>query len=316
MFLVAFTFVLSSCKKDKDMDELIDQPNTETPTTFNSFSGMVSSATTSSTVTDSTVCYEIDFPLTFILEDGSTATAQNEDDLENIFDSEPYPVDWEYPINLVDPETGETAVANDEVELANYIIGCLFEEWGEEGEGHDECDSLALGYIDCYDIVYPFTFVLEDGSHVTVQDESELDDIIFSNNPPEDFVYPIELIDEDGEVHLVESEEDLEDLLDECEEEEEFDEEGIVYIFTLVSTDLDAPEVEACYNYVYPVSVMDDDGEVLSANSDDELFDLLEENDYLEDFVYPLSVIELETGETLTINDEEEAWELIEDCLP
>ena len=32
------------------------------------------------------------------------------------------------------------------------------------------------------------------------------------------------------------------------------------------------------------------------------------------DFVYPVQVVDVETGATLTANNEEEAWELVENC--
>lgn len=404
-FLLAFTVILSSCNKDPEMEELVNNPNTET--TFNSFNGMVSAASSSGTSTESETCYDIAFPLTFLLEDGTTATAQTEEDIDAIFENEPYPVDWVYPINLVDEETGETVQANDEEELANYLIGC-----------YEECEEIALGHIDCFEIVYPFSFELEDGSTIEVQDESQLEDIVFSENPPVDFVYPIQLIDEAGETISVNSEEELEELLDDaCEEEEEEEEEweeceeyvsgeiecfeivfpfsfeledgttaqvededeleeiifsenppvdfvypiqlidedevlytvnsedeldelleeecedweddewgefeGVVYPMTFVSVSIDLGELdsldlefEPCYNYVYPVSVENEEGEVLTADSDQELLAILLADNEIEDFVYPVSVIRLEDGVTVTINDEEDAWELIEDCLP
>lgn len=319
-----------SCNKDKEIEEMVNENNNNTEQTVTSdavqnFSGMVSS-----TNTDSTLCYEITFPLSFELEDGSTVTANTEDDLEDLFeDGGLNIVDFVYPVNLVNPETGETEVANNEEELIALFILCFDGEEWEPEDGEIYCDSLdfEFGQLGCYDLGFPLNFVLEDGSTVTANTEDDLADIFTGENPPVDFAYPITLINqEDGTTHLVNNPDEVEELLEECEEEWENDWEdefgdGGVYIMTIITIQTEIAdstgEFEQCYDFVYPISVLTVDGEILTANNDEEMIaNVFTSNTIIEDFVYPFQVTNNDTGEVITAENDDDVEELIENCLP
>ncbi len=270
-------------------------------------------------------CYELVFPISFELEDGSIVTADDENALGDLFLNSA-PVDFSYPINL-ENEDGESLTANDEEELFALLEECEdFDgggDWDDE-DGDNPCDNIDFGFgtFGCYELVFPISFELEDGSIVTAADENALGDI-FLNGAPVDFSYPINLENEDGENLTANDEEELFALLEECGD---FDGGGngggggdwnnsVVYPLTFMSIAINEPGAPVnCYAYVYPVSVTNEDGEVFTANTDEELFAALFADNEITDYVYPVSVTNNETGEVETANNEEEAIALVEAC--
>lgn len=318
------SFVLVSCNKDEDLKpETENVVQSSTPSNaYQNFNAMVTSTE------EEAICYDLTFPITFLLEDGTEVSANSEDELETLFDTEPDIVDLVYPINLIDEESGETISANNEEELIELLMACEDLEWEEEVY----CDSIELGALGCYDLVFPLGFVLEDGTIVTADTEADLEDILNDDNPPVDFSYPVTLTDiEDGTSHVVNNAEEVEELLKECEdfweegewEEEEFEFEAEeVYKLTCISINIpnpdpDAPAFTQCYSYVYPVSLALEGGTSLTANNDEEMMELIFSNPIeIEGFVYPIQVTSSENGEVLTANNEEEVEALIESCEP
>jgi len=339
--LVFASLLLVSCNKEEltpetptetggPNQEVVEAPDNDNSGQINAF---VSSATT-----DSLDCYTIDFPITFVYEDGTTVTANTEADLEDIFgeDEESYPWEIGYPVNLVNPVTGETVSAANEEELITYFMECegFDDDWDDEdgdwddedGDWDDEnpCDSLdGFGNIACYDIIFPLGFTLEDGSTVTAANEDDLANIFTGNNPPVDFAYPITLENEEGETFTANNEEEVGELIEECDEFGDWDDEDgdwdengdIVFILSIVSI---GELEEDCYEYVYPITVTQN-GENVTLNSNEEVAEFLGTvvpgSGADVDFVYPVQVTSNDTGETLTANNVEEAAELAFSCL-
>ena len=339
--LIFASLLLVSCNKEEDVQPQTQTPVVENPVDNNTDDEPADSVTPPTNdnsnqinafvqATETDGCYEIAFPVTFVYEDGTTVTAETEEDLDEIFseDAENYPWEIGFPINLTDPETGENVTAANEEELIIYLLECEgFDdgEWDDEdGPWDDEnpCDSIDFGFgtFGCYELLFPIGFVLEDGTVVTADNEDELGDIFFSSAPV-DFSYPISLEDEDGETVTANDEEELFALLEECEGFDgggnggggEWD-ESVVYPLTFISVDNGDPNIPTCYSYVYPVTVINEEGETTTANTDEEMFNAIFIQDGGVDFVYPVSVTDNETGETLTANDEEEVIALLEAC--
>ena len=337
--LLFSSLLLVSCNKE-EVEPQVNTPVVENPVTneedepavtppSNDNSGQINAMVAA---TETEGCYLIAFPITFIYEDGSTVTAETEADLEDIFSegAESYPWEIGYPVNLTDPETGETVTAADEEELFNYFLECEdFDdgEWDDEDNpwnGENPCDSIDFGFgtFGCYELVFPISFVLEDGTIVTAEDENALGDIFF-NNAPVDFSYPLNLESEDGESFTANDGDELFALLEECEGVDGGGnggggdwEETPVFILTLMSVEnLGGPGAPGnCYSYVYPVTVVNGDGETTTANSDEEMLNAVFGSNGDVDYVYPVSFTNNSTGGTETINNEEEALALIEAC--
>lgn len=169
-------------------------------------------------------------------------------------------------------------------------------------------NSHSSGSFDslCFQINYPITVLLPDGTDQMVNSDTELFDAIdawYDNNPDSDedptLVFPIDVTLEDGSTLNILDEEQLEGLYDECFGE--YDEED-------------------CFSLVYPVTIVYPDGSTATANSEEELemlFDDWETNNPNSDeeptFSFPLDVTFLD-GTIETLSDEGQLETLLEDC--
>ena len=89
---------------------------------------------------------------------------------------------------------------------------------------------------------------------------------------------------------------------------------GVVLPLTMITAIPDSTGIPTCYDYEYPVSVVDVDGNVLTASDDDSMLSIVFGNIGIEDFVYPINVIDTNTGQTLTANIEADVVVWIDDC--
>ncbi|MFT4761261.1 MAG: hypothetical protein ACI9XO_003537 [Paraglaciecola sp.] len=223
---------------------------------------------------------------------------------------------------MEDLATGEAVTAADEDELDTYLEACDFDDEWDDDDWDDEqnpCDSIDFnfGQLACYNFVFPVTFVLEDGTTATAQNLGDLEDIFDVDNAPEDFVYPVTLENvEDGETHTVNNEEELGKLLETCFDFEDDGnwEDNTVYFVAFVSLVQDTMGSENCYTFIYPISILTDNGETLTTNNDEETLTIIFGDDEMDDFIYPFQVTNNEDGTTITVNDEDEAEDLVENC--
>lgn len=80
--------------------------------------------------------------------------------------------------------------------------------------------------------------------------------------------------------------------------------------------DYNCPGGTECFDFVFPLTIVTDDGETITVGSQEELDTALYDANYF-DFVYPFEVTlndDDEEGETITINNEDELYELLVDC--
>ena len=242
-------------------------------------------------------CFEINYPISLLLNDGTTVTANSDDELEDIFEA------WEMnSSNLPEPQVifpfdvtvdSATVTINNNDEFEDLLESC------EDDYHHD--DEFEL----CFDFVYPLTIVFPDASTAPVNDEDELWDTVenwYEANPNNDedptLQYPVDVLLEGGSTATINNDDELDDLVESC-----FD------------FDLDD-----CFSLVYPIEVLFPDGSTVAVNSDDELMTTIDDwynaNPNSNDdptLVFPIQV-ELEDGTIQTVNDEDELDDLFEDC--
>ena len=266
-------------------------------------------------------CYDLVYPVSFTLQDGSTATANSVDDLPAIFTGSNPPVDFAYPLSLQNIDTGEAVTANSEAELGDLLLLC--DGFGGGGNGGGICDSINInfGFIGCYDLVYPVSFTLLDGTTATANSVDDLPVIFTGSNPPVDFAYPLNLQNIDtGEAVTANSEAELGDLLLLCDGFGGGGNGGgnwgqsVVYPMTLITTIPDSTGFPNCYDFQYPISVVDVDGNVLTASDDGSMAGIVFGNVEIADFVYPISVTEINTAQTLIANNESDVIAWLDDC--
>ena len=161
---------------------------------------------------------------------------------------------------------------------------------------------------ECFEFIYPISFVLPGGNQITINNDEDWDEIDLwyeenkdSDKEPE-IVYPFDIILDDDEIKTVADEKDLESLEEYCygkDYEEDFDEE--------------------CFEFVYPISFILPDGNQITINNDedwDEIDLWYEENkdsDKEPEIVYPFDII-LDDDEIIAIENEEDLIYLKEAC--
>ena len=179
-------------------------------------------------------CYELGFPVEVLLEDGSSATADDPTEFAQILIGDPAPVDFVFPIILIDEDGNEISADNPD-HLEDLIEGC--DDDDPEGIDWDE-----LFDNDCYVLVYEQEVLLSDGTTMIVVDEDALLAAFDFEPYPVDFVYPGYLLDADGNEYEFYTEAEFYALLDEddCEGETECS-HGLMTSFFNTLADLDSP---------------------------------------------------------------------------
>ena len=134
-------------------------------------------------------CFELVFPLEFLMPDGSFIALDSEEEYMNIRnwylenpESEEEAV-LQYPVNIVyETDSGDSSVViNDEEAMIAAKEACYDEweegddEWGEDEWGEDEGDQ-------CYNFVYPISFTMPDGTTLPLKMKRVLESLNFGMN--------------------------------------------------------------------------------------------------------------------------------------
>ncbi len=238
-------------------------------------------------------CYELAYPLTLLDQDSMAVTANDEDELISLL-SDGNLYSFAFPLNLID-EDGNTVTADDAGDLFDLLSEC------SPNPGPGGC---GVGTFGCYELGYPATLVLIDGSTVVVNDDDEFAEVVVSGEWA-GFEFPLTLIDEDGNEITVNNEEELDEALFDCA-----DFGG-------------GPDFEFgdffCYDFVYPFSVQDlITGTTITFNDANEWEDYqfgspAGPNPY--EFVFPVTLVNVETDEEIVINDNEDIEDALSECV-
>ena len=257
-------------------------------------------------------CFELVYPVTFIMPDGSSMTVTSNDNegwtaLKNWYEENPgyeeMMPEFQYPMDIVYQTEDEdsTVTINNEEEMFAAKDECR-DEW-EEGYGRE-----------CFELVLPVTYVMPDGSTIIVEDEGGfrairnwyIENEEYDGEKPE-IQYPVDIVyqtEEGDETVTINSEEEMEAAKQGCWEEwEEGDE-------------------EECFELVLPVTFVMPDGSTITVEDEEGWYYVqrwYEDNSDVEEepgLQYPVDIIyELEDGEeTVTINSEEEMEAAYEEC--
>jgi hypothetical protein len=199
-------------------------------------------------------------------------------------------------LELVD-EDGEEYSAESSDDLFYLLAEC--------DDFENPCDTIIIGggYLACYEISFPVDVVLVDGDVVTVADEDEFFNLMFSGEIA-GFSYPMDLIDPDGNVITVNSDEELDEAIFDCG----FNVGGDQFILLAGTGDDNFP---ACYEINFPLDFMMLDGSTLTINSMDEYEANMEA---AMSIVYPVSVTLVDNGSVVELEGIEDLFELLTDC--
>lgn len=294
--LFVFALLVASCaKEDIDNTETtngqVDPPKTETQAN-QLLNRSNSQATSDGFEMD---CITINYDFSLVDQDGVDYLITSDQDLNQLLgDSSVWIVDFVYPLSITH-EDGTVVDVNNAEELGDAFAACLPNTWNE--------DFFPAYLIDeetsCYTMVYPMDLADVDGNIITVADEDEFVAAIASE--PVSFVFPFDLLDENGDVVTLNSIDDLLNALFACG--------GYVVDTTQWESGF---EYIGCYLLDFPFSVMLADGSVVEVLDHMQYCDLLLMGQIV-DFAYPLSLLD-ENGEVVVANSAAELQDLIDDC--
>ena len=269
------------------------------------------------------MCFDVEFPISVNLSDGSVVTISNEEELyegiEEYYEmgEEAILPEINFPINIIFYYENENGVEyEDLVEIGDYEELEIYFEMCEDEE------DFWFGF-DCVDLVYPITIQSPEGENLSFEDENSLIDHIenwYGNNPDSDqefeLIFPISVeyfseTNDQLESLIIYSEEEMEEYIEEyCTDDG--DDEDVFYDYT-------------CGEVVFPISIEDPNGVVFNSDNEESLLEYIEQwfidnncnnVDCDDDFevVYPISIT-YESGNdliTMAIQSEEMLEEMNE----
>ena len=261
-------------------------------------------------------CFTLEFPVSFNMPDGSLVTVEADDEenwaeiktwYETNQDSEERPT-MQFPVGILFDE--ESLVIENQEEMRSAYQECYPKRDGEWSRDRDEA---------CFYLVYPVTYVMPDGSTISVTSDdedgwSDLKDWYEENEDSEDkpeLQYPVDIVvetEEGSSTVTINGEEEMAAAKRECHTEWE--------------EDWDEDDERDCFEYVLPVTFLMPDGSTITVE-DEEGWYLLrewyEENREYEgepDIQYPIDISQ-ETEEgfiTITLSSGEEMEEIYSEC--
>ena len=261
-------------------------------------------------------CFTLEFPVSFNMPDGSLVTVEADDEenwaeikiwYETNQDSEERPT-MQFPIGILFDE--ESLVIEDQEEMRSAYQECYPKRDGEWSRDRDET---------CFYLVYPVTYVMPDGSTISVTSDdedgwSDLKDWYEENEDSEDkpeLQYPVDIVvetEEGSSTVTINGEEEMAAAKRECHTEWE--------------EDWDEDDERDCFEYVLPVTFLMPDGSTITVEDEEGWYSLrvwYEENRGYEEepsIQYPIDISQ-ETEEgliTVTLTSGEEMEEVYSEC--
>ena len=175
-------------------------------------------------------CFELVFPVTLSLPDGTTAEVDSYDEMTQSFRAffaanghlgggrRPHP-SFVFPVSVVSQD-GELITLNNEDELRRLRTACDGGRFGQhDPRGH------ARRWLSCFEITFPVSIEFPDGTTAQANNREALHQIIRTwkqNNPGVDerpqVVFPMTVkLTEDGTLVTVENREELHRLKESCD---------------------------------------------------------------------------------------------------
>ena len=165
-------------------------------------------------------CFNLVFPVTFDMTDGSTITVTSNDEdgwteikawYEANPDSEEKPA-LQYPVDIVYEKDETTVTINNDDEMRGAYRHC--------GGRDDDRDRA------CFALVYPVTFIMPDGSTITVADREDWAELKawYEANPDSEerptLQYPVDITYRDGTTQTINNDEEMRIAKEDCRDED------------------------------------------------------------------------------------------------
>lgn len=338
LFLIVLSSAIYSCSDNNPVDKQSEAKSSlSLRATLNEIKS--SSVNFQKNENGSGLCFDFVFPITLEYNNGTQISVTSFDGLLNIINQENsnfYLDGIVFPFQI--DKNGEILTVNNENEFHALIDDC----------GLSTIDD-SLYMFDCYEIVYPFSVVMQNNETVVITSQQAYFDLISSPNSNSanyvvDFVFPISLSG-DGENIVINNIFELSYQLSLCDytdcicpavyapvcvQDENFiyisyDNECLAICAGYTSADfIDCGDnssgdfsngLDTCFSINYPV-IIENQNNLVTVNSSSELIQNWSPNQtVIPNFNYPIDVIFLSQGITVSINGQSEFLQLIsENC--
>ena len=159
-------------------------------------------------------CFELVLPVTFVMPDGSSIAVEDEngymavrDWYGNNSDSIEKPT-LQYPVNII-YRNGDTQIINNDEEMGSTKVDCR--KWDD--------DKKDWG---CFRLVYPITFIMQDGSDISMLDGEDWMELKswYEENPDKEerplLEYPVEINYGDGSTKTINNDDEMSSAKEDC----------------------------------------------------------------------------------------------------
>jgi len=310
-------------------------------------------------------CFEVSYPIRLYIGDGNSQVVNNQEEVIELMRATGRAYfKVAFPIRITFDGDEKEIVTN--VDLVKLIVEKCIHLWEDDkneddwdegdhedwGEVNWEREIELLGiFSDCFQINYPLTLILADGTTKAVSSIDEMAEVVRSaDRQTFAFQFPIKItIEEVGANREINSTEELNEIVKSCLDNWQDDREDSGDIwgagnnldwanldwldFNWVEIDWDDIDweedfrdigfFEDCFKFNYPISISFENRGELTVNNDMEFKriiasvfqDFLNEDNRIgsSEVNYPLDVT-LDDGSIETINNNEELWKMVENC--
>ncbi len=197
----------------------------------------------------------------------------------------------------------ETIVSNQNLVATNTQSASLMAILNRVSNSSSSSDSDPLP---CFDFVYPITLGFNTSATVIIQNDEALLDVIesqTSNLYIDSVQFPIQVTFENTNTTMtLNNETDLIDLLLECE-------------YDTIRTIFDST-YGVCFDFIYPVSMLDNAGNHTTINSSSELSQFIDSQgqNYQPNFVFPIRVLDSTLQQSYILHSYFDFFYIINDC--
>jgi hypothetical protein len=159
-------------------------------------------------------CFELVYPLSVTMPDGSVLSGEKEDLWEAV-------KTW-YEANPNSEEKPSLNYPVDILWLKDEVTKNIYDE-NEMEIAKKYCDEGKEGNKDCFELVYPVTWTMSDGTNITMSDEEDWDAIkawYEANSNSEEkpsLNYPVDIEFENGTTQIVNNEDEMVMVKKDCE---------------------------------------------------------------------------------------------------
>lgn len=257
------------------------------------------------------LCFDLVYPVALKDLNGNTYTADDEADLIDLIAT----VDdlfFTLPITVTDAEGDELTIESYDG-FSNLVESC-------DGIGVNPPvvigGQIEVTGFGCWELQYPFTLQLSDGTTVDIDDEDEYITTILNADDEFQVIYPFTLksLLNDDEIDVT-NDDDYTAALESC---------GIIITDSSEEDCGSTPghmllyfNEGSCYEINYPTQVQAG-GNTYDLNNSEDYFNVFamyaSQIDAIE-IVYPVAVTDLDSGNEITFNDRDEICDYYQDCF-